>query len=167
MYLVKYEKICCMAQVVTRFFVSHDGKDTNMTGELQLEHEEHEDMVILGPGYLGPDKEVRFIFTLGRPPAKGQHIQQSVQPPPAGPAQLRTYQSAVQVYPYRLLVLVAYGHRAYMWDFAAFTLNTGVSRITVHSFCSLRARHREHIPKASMHASLNLNVYRCWTAFLG
>lgn len=90
-----------MAQVVTRFFVSHDGKDANMTGELQLEHEEHEDMVILGPGYLGPDKEVRTIFTLGRPPAKGQHIQQRLQPPPAGAAQLHMRQTAVQVRFYR------------------------------------------------------------------
>lgn len=94
-----------MAQVVTRFFVSHDGKDANMTGELQLEHEEHEDMVILGPGYLGPDKEVRRMFTLGRPPAKGQPIQQSLQPPPAGAAQSPLHQSAVQVQHYRLAIL--------------------------------------------------------------
>ncbi len=46
------------AQVVTRFFVSHDGKDANMTGELHLENEEHGDMVILGPSALGPGVEV-------------------------------------------------------------------------------------------------------------
>ena len=46
------------AQVVTRFFVSHDGKDANMTGELHLENEEHGDMVILGPNALGPGVEV-------------------------------------------------------------------------------------------------------------
>lgn len=48
----------CM-QVVTKFFVSHDGKDANMTGELHLENKQHGDMMILEPNDLGPDQELQ------------------------------------------------------------------------------------------------------------
>ena len=44
-------------QIVTKFFVSHDGKNANMTAQLERENKEHGDMVILGPDALGPGKE--------------------------------------------------------------------------------------------------------------
>ena len=47
-----------MVQVVVRFFVSHDGKSANVTGELQLENQEHGDMVISGSDDFGPGAEV-------------------------------------------------------------------------------------------------------------
>ena len=61
-------------QVITKFFVSHDGKNANMTAQLQQENDYHGDMVILGPDALGPGK----VFLEGIPGVASQKPAQPI-----------------------------------------------------------------------------------------